>query len=229
MQLGARTARAGIAHHPEIVLLVAVDDVDRRIEPRLLEKPRPMIVRFLVELARLARPRLVNRRVKPLRRKFPALDHQLPRPLDRFLLEVIAEAPVAEHLEERVVIRVEPDIIEIVMFAAGANAFLRVGDARRIPRRLLLPEKNRDELVHPGVREKQIRRIRQERSRRHDRVLLLAKEIEKGLADFGGGHGCATTIARFAIARIPGIANCQQGETPNAACHPSAQRLSTTP
>ena len=122
------------------------------------------------------------------RRKFPALDHQLPRPLDRFLLEVIAEAPVAEHLEKRVVIRVESDVVEIVMLAAGADAFLRVGDARRIPRRLLLPEKNRHELVHPRVREKQVRRIRQKRSRRHDRVLFLAKEIEKGLADLGGGH-----------------------------------------
>ena len=92
-----------------------------------------MIVRFLVELARLAGPGLVNRRVKPLRRKFPALDQQFPRPFDRFLLEIIAKAPVAEHLEKRVVIGVESDVFEIVVFAAGANAFLRVGDARRIP------------------------------------------------------------------------------------------------
>ena len=93
-----------------------------------------MIVRFLIELARLARPRLVNRGVDPRRRKFPALDHQLPRPLDRFFLEVIAEAPVAEHLEEGVVIRIEPDIIQIVMLSAGADAFLRVDDAGRVPR-----------------------------------------------------------------------------------------------
>ena len=32
MQLRARAARAGVAHHPEVVGLVAVDDVDRRIE-----------------------------------------------------------------------------------------------------------------------------------------------------------------------------------------------------
>ena len=95
-----------------------------------------MIVRFLIELARIARPGLVNRRVKPLRRKFPAFDHQFPGPFDRFLLEVIAEAPVAEHFEKRVVIGVEPDVFEVVMLAAGANAFLRVDDARRIPWRL---------------------------------------------------------------------------------------------
>ena len=34
VDLRARAARAGVAHHPEIVLLVAVDDVDRRVEPR---------------------------------------------------------------------------------------------------------------------------------------------------------------------------------------------------
>ncbi len=198
VQFRARTARAGIAHHPEIVLLVAVDDVNGRIEPRFREEPRPMIVRFLVELARLARPRFVNRRVKTLRRKFPALDHQFPRPVDRFLLEVIAEAPVAEHLEERVVIRIESDVIQIVMLPAGPDALLGVDDAGRIPRRLLLAEKNGDELVHAGIREKQVRRVRQQRTGRHDRVLFLAKEIEKGLADLGGGHvncGCAGSAA----------------------------------
>src|SRR2546430_12992394 len=43
----------------------------------------------------------------------------------------------------RSVIGVQPDIFEIVMFAAGANAFLRIGHPRRIPRRLLLAEKDR--------------------------------------------------------------------------------------
>ena len=32
VQFGARAARAGVAHHPEVVLLVAVDDVDGGIE-----------------------------------------------------------------------------------------------------------------------------------------------------------------------------------------------------
>ena len=32
VEFGARAARAGVAHHPEIVLLVAVDDVDLRVE-----------------------------------------------------------------------------------------------------------------------------------------------------------------------------------------------------
>src|SRR6266446_5017191 len=117
-----------------------------------------MIVRFLIELARFAQSRSVNGRVKPLRRKLPAADDQLPGPLDRFTFEVVTEAPVAEHLEKRVVIGVEPDILEVVVFAAGPNAFLRVSNPWRIPRGLSFAQKNRDELIHPRIREKQIRR-----------------------------------------------------------------------
>ena len=45
---------------------------------------------------------------------------------DRFLLEVIAERPVAEHLEEGVVVGVLADVVEVVVLAAGADALLRV-------------------------------------------------------------------------------------------------------
>src|SRR5207248_8084724 len=117
-----------------------------------------MVVCFLIKLARLARPWFVNGGVKTLRRKFPALDHEFPRPFDRFLLEIITEAPIAQHLEKSVVISVEPDVFEIVVFSPGANAFLRVGHARRLPRRLLLAEKNWDELIHAGVGVEQIGR-----------------------------------------------------------------------
>ena len=41
VELGARAARAGVAHHPEVVLLVAVDDVDRRDRARRLRKAAP--------------------------------------------------------------------------------------------------------------------------------------------------------------------------------------------
>jgi len=52
----------------------------------------------------------------------------------------------------------------------------------------LLSKKNRHELVHAGIREKQIRRVGQQRRRRHNRVPFLAKEIEERLSDLGRGH-----------------------------------------
>jgi DNA-binding MarR family transcriptional regulator len=60
-----------------------------------------------------------------------------------------------------------------------------------------LPEKNRNELVHSRVGEEQVRRIRQQRRRRHDGVPFLAKEIEKRLANFCGSHD-GETLARSA-------------------------------
>src|ERR1700738_653336 len=115
-----------------------------------------MVVCFLVELTRLTRAGIVNGCVKSLRRKSPALHKEFPRPFDRFPLVISAEAPVAEHLEKREVISIEPDIFEIVVFAAGTNAFLRVSHARRVPRRLLLTKKDRHEMVHARVGEQTI-------------------------------------------------------------------------
>ncbi len=188
MELGTWSARAGVAHHPKIVGFPKTKDVDLGVEIRISKQPRPMIVRFLIELARIAGPRFVNRRVKPLRGKFPTLNHQFPRPFDCFLLKIIAKTPVPEHFEKRVVISIESDVVEIVVFAAGANAFLGVGHAGRLPLGLLLSQKNRHELVHARVGEKQIRSVGQKWGRRHDGVLLLAEEIEKRLADLGRGH-----------------------------------------
>ena len=58
------------------------------------------------------------------------LGDQRPGELDRALLEVVAEGEVAEHLEEGVVPGGVADIVEVVVLAAGAHAFLR-GDGAR--------------------------------------------------------------------------------------------------
>ena len=99
--------------------------------PAAVKSSRPMVVGFLVEFGRLAFARLIDGGVEAFRRKpepFLRRD-EFPRPFDGFLFEIIAKAPVAEHLEKRVVIGVEADVFEVVVFAAGADAFLGVGGA----------------------------------------------------------------------------------------------------
>ena len=54
---------------------------------------------------------------------------QFPRPGDGLGLEVVAEAPVAQHLEERVVVGVVADVFQVVVLAAGADALLAVDGA----------------------------------------------------------------------------------------------------
>jgi hypothetical protein len=84
------------------------------------------------------------------------------RPQDRLLLEVVAEAPAAEHLEEGVVVRVHTNVLEVIVLAARADAPLRVGGAGQPGHgvvRVALPEEGRLELVHAGVAEEQRRVI----------------------------------------------------------------------
>ena len=92
------------------------------------------------------------------------LGQQVPGELDRALLEIIAEREIAEHLEEGVVARGVADILEIVVLAAGAHAFLRRGGAAVGP--LLHAGEDVLELHHAGIGEQQRRVVaRDERAR----------------------------------------------------------------
>src|SRR5207302_6478408 len=107
---------------------------------------------------------------------------QLPRKLDGALLEVIAEREIPEHLEEGVMAGGVADIVEVVVLAAGAHAFL-CGDGARIGT-LLEPGEDILELHHARVGEHQGRIVaRHERRGRHDGVPVARKKIEKARSD----------------------------------------------
>src|SRR5688500_12652630 len=101
----------------------------------------PEIMGFLVELSRVSRilVRRIDRGVDPAGWKFPYSRDQLPSPGDGFLLEIIAEAPVAQHFKEGVVIRIQPDIFQIVVLASRPDALLSVRRTRGRKRTRLLP------------------------------------------------------------------------------------------
>ena len=107
---------------------------------------------------------------------------QVPGEPERVPLEVVAEREVAEHLEERVMPGRLADLLQVVVFAAGAHAFLRRGRALEVD--LLLTEKDTLELDHPGIGEQQRGIVgRDQRRAGPDRVPALAEEIEEALAD----------------------------------------------
>ncbi len=126
VDFGAGAAGAGVAHHPEVVLLVAVHDVDVGVEADAAEFFRPEVPCLLVAVGGIAGAGLVDAGIDAFGGEFPDLDDQFPRPRDGFLLEIVAEGPVPEHLEERVVVGVEADVIEVVVLAAGADALLGI-------------------------------------------------------------------------------------------------------
>ena len=106
--------------------------------------------------------------------------------VDRTVLEVLAEREVAEHLEERQVVGVEPDLVDV----RRPEALLR-GRRQRRGRRLAA-EEERHLRLHPGGRQQRraVVRARDERRRRAAQVALLLEEGEEALADLGrGAHG----------------------------------------
>ena len=80
---------------------------------------------------------------------------ELPAIGDGVRLEVVAEREVAQHLEEGVVPRGAPDVLEIVVLAARAHALLRGGGADVLA--ALLSQEHRLELHHAGVGEEERR------------------------------------------------------------------------
>ena len=141
-------AGAGLTHLPEVVFCGHLEDPlsgDARLNPKPLgfvvaRDGRVAFEDGHVELCRID--------AEPLWRS-----QQLPGVGDGFALEVVAEAEIAEHLEEGVMAAGEADVFEIVMLSAGADAFLRGGSAGVVA--ALGTEEDILELVHAGVGEEQ--------------------------------------------------------------------------
>ena len=146
--LAARTAGAGITHHPEIIGGVfgalVVTDADN----------------FFFWHADLVGPNIVCLIIIRIDgdeqfflRQFINFREQFPGKLNRFALEIIAEAEVAQHFEKRVVPCGIADVFQIVMFAPGAHATLR-GNRPDIAA-LFNTQETVFELVHAGVGKQQ--------------------------------------------------------------------------
>ncbi len=117
VDLAAWPARSGVRHPPEVLVVAGVDVAPARHplrgQPDLVapDVPGHVVVRVGGGCQTVGRD--------------PHLDREeLPCPVDRLALEVVAEAPVAEHLEEGVVPRRPADLLEVVVLAGNPQAAL---------------------------------------------------------------------------------------------------------
>ena len=110
------------------------------------------------------------------------VEHELPRELDRAVLEVLAEREVAEHLEEGQVVAVEADLVDV----GCAEDLLHRRQERR--RRLLAAEEERHQRLHPGRGEQRraVVRSRDQRPRGPEGVAFRLEEGAVALAELGG-------------------------------------------
>ena len=164
------TARTGVAHLPEIVGAGDADDAGLRQPRDLLPEIERLVVVDIDGGGQL------------VLRQAEFLGDQVPGELDGAVLEVVAEREIAEHLEKGVMPRGVADIVEVVVLAAGADAFLRGGGA--LVRPLLDAGEDVLELHHAGIGEHQGGIVaRHQRRRRHDGVPVGREVVQKRRPD----------------------------------------------
>ena len=172
VNLGARSAGAGVAHLPEIVLGAASDDA-------LVGKARDVLPNCSGFVVGRREPLLASedRNDEALGVELERVDEVVPGKFDRVALEVVPKREVPEHLEEGVVPRGDPDVLEIVVLAADTDALLRRSSARIRP--LFLTGEDVLELHHACVREHERRIIRRDERTRSDPLVLALREEPK--------------------------------------------------
>ncbi len=139
--LGAGAAGPGVAHGPEVVLFPHAHDA----VPGQPGEALPEAGRFLV---------FVEHRGPELsRRQFIMPGEQLPGHFNGPFLEVVPEGKIPQHLEEGVVPGGEAHVLQVVVLAAGPDAFLGAGGPGIGAG--LFSQKNLFELHHAGVGEQQ--------------------------------------------------------------------------
>ena len=179
--LRARSVGAGVGHAPPVVVVEALDAIGRH----------PDAVAPDVGCVVIGE---VDRDPQTLGVEAEHVGDQLPHVGDGLLLEVVAEAEVAQHLEEGEVSRRATHLVEIIVLAAGPDHLLDA-DGTRVRRRLLTQEV-RLERHHPGVGEQQGGVMGNEAGRRHHGVIASDEEVGEGAAELVGFHQqrCSTRI-----------------------------------
>ncbi|EJK90166.1 hypothetical protein UUU_32860 [Klebsiella pneumoniae subsp. pneumoniae DSM 30104 = JCM 1662 = NBRC 14940] len=179
---GARAARTGVAHLPEVVRskrrAFVVADADNTLA-RNAYFIGPDVESFVIGLVN-GNPQFFFRQREPV-----LTGQQFPRVFDGILLEVIAKAEVAQHFKEGVVTRGVTDVFQIVVFTTRTHATLCGGRTRIIT----FVETKEDilELVHPCIGKQQGRIVVRHQGAAGNYLMSLAMEkVEKRLTDLSG-------------------------------------------
>ncbi len=180
--LGARAARAGIAHGPEVVGSVrralVVADANHALDGHT-DLLGPDVIGFVVGR--------VDRDPELFLGQLQHAGQEGPGEGNRIFLEIVAEAEVTQHLEEGVVASGIANVFQVAVLAAGAYALLAAGGAGVSA--LFLAQEAVLELVHPRVGEQQGWVIAWDQGAGgYTGVALLFEEAKEGFTDFCAFH-----------------------------------------
>ena len=179
VDFGARAAGAGGAGTPEVVFFTQLRDVILRNAQAL-----PDFDGFVVVLE--------HGEVELFSRKAQNLGRELVGPSAHLVLEVLAEAEVAHHLEEAQVAGIA-NVVDVV----GAHALLGSGGADVLAVELLLMKEVGLELNHTRAGKQKRRIVGDKRRRGHALTALFLEERQILLANFGSSHIVHTIFFLF--------------------------------
>src|SRR5664279_2126046 len=191
IQLTARPARSRDAHRPEVVVHAAAHDPFERQADRLVPDVDGLVI-VVVDGGPDPVP------VEAEAAVVEALRRQVPGQPDSAVLEVVAEAEVAVHLEERAV----PSGLAHLLDVRRADALLHAGRTR--PRRGLLADEVGHELHHAGDDEEQVRVVEGQRQAGHDGVAARLEVAQEALAHLRGLH-LSSLLPCVALVLIAGL------------------------
>ena len=175
--LTAWAAWTCVAHFPEVVVLIAVDDVVFR------HVSLPVAGGFVVATKTLALCALKHCGIQVLGVYLHYINKKFPGIIYCALLKIVAKRPVAEHLKHCVVVGVVSHLLKVVVLAAHTQTFLRVGATA--PFGLLVAQDYVFELVHARIGEHECGVVLNHHgSRRHYVVAFALIEFLERFADF---------------------------------------------
>ncbi len=174
---GTGAAGPGVAHRPEIGVGGDADDLPVRQAGDLAPQPEGLVVIG------------IDGDHQPVLGQPQIAGEQFPGKTDRVFLEIIAEGEIPQHLEESEMAGGIADIVEVVMLAPGAHAFLGGGGADIGP--LLAAGEDVLELDHAGIGEQQGGIVARHQGRGgHHGVAVAGEIIQETRADVGKAfHG----------------------------------------
>ncbi len=181
VDLGARAARAGGAGAPEVVFLAQLGDMALGNAQALPDLDGLVVV-------------LEHGEVELFGGQAQNLSRELVGPCAHLALEVLAEAEVAQHLEEAEVTGIA-DVLDVV----GAHALLNRGGSDIALVQLFLMKEIGLELHHAGTGKKQRGIVGDERRGRHALAALFLEELQVLLTDFSSSHVLHAVVVLFGL------------------------------
>ena len=177
VNLGAGTARTRLAHFPEVIVLVAINDM---VGSNVLG---PIACGLIITGNAFFLRTFEHRYIQVGGVEPDDINEVFPRHINGTLLEVVAKGPVTEHLEHRVVVGIVAYLFQVVVLTADTQTLLRVCTATWLW--VFLSENDILPLVHTSVGEHQCGVVfHNHRGGGYDGMSLFGEVLLKGLADF---------------------------------------------